>query len=206
MSIRVSIRVFFYGCLLVMSFILPQKGFCQKETGTISGQVLFTDGVPTVGAYVMLKNTGLYTISDDKGRYKLQGVPYGKYVLTASTVEGKTAEIKVNLTQRKLSKNVVLDYAVEQLEEVIVTGKTEETAIETKGFAVNAIGLRDLKMQSLQANEVLDQSAGVRIRQNGGMGSHVHYNINGLTGSSVRLFIDGVPLESFGSSFSFYFG
>lgn len=197
-----NIRVLCCGCLVVMGFILPQKGFGQKETGTISGKVLFTDGAPAVAAHVMLKKTGFYAIADDQGNFKMEGVPYGKYVLTAGTVEGKTAEVKVNLKQRKLLKNLTLHYAVEQLEEVIVTGKTEETAIETKGFAVNAIPMRDLKMQSLQANEVLDQSAGVRIRQDGGMGSHVHYNINGLTGSSVRLFIDGVPLESFGSSFS----
>ena len=74
---------------MVMGFILPQKGFGQKAKGTISGQVLFTDGVPAVAAYVMLKNTGLYAIADDKGNFKLEGVPYGKYVLTASTVEGK---------------------------------------------------------------------------------------------------------------------
>ena len=155
-----NIRVLCCGCLVVMGFILAQKGFGQKQTGTISGQVLFTDGAPAVAAYVMLKNTGLYAIADGKGQYKLEGVPYGKYVLTAGTVEGKTAEAKVNLKQRKLLKNLTLHYAVAQLEEVVVTGKTEETAIETKGFAVNAIAMRELKMQSLQANEVLDQSAG----------------------------------------------
>ncbi len=84
----------------------------------------------------------------------------------------------------------------------MVTHKTEKTQIETRGFAVNTIETRKVALQSIQTNELLDRSAGVRIRQDGGLGSNINYNINGLSGNAVRIFIDGVPSSNFGSSFS----
>ena len=34
------------------------------------------------------------------------------------------------------------------------------------------------------------------------MGSKVNYNINGLSGNSIKIFIDGVPASNYGPSFS----
>lgn len=42
----------------------------------------------------------------------------------------------------------------------------------------------------------------MRIRQNGGLGSSVDYNLNGMSGNSVRIFIDGIPISTYGSSFN----
>ncbi|MCD7930525.1 MAG: TonB-dependent receptor plug domain-containing protein [Tannerellaceae bacterium] len=64
------------------------------------------------------------------------------------------------------------------------------------------IDAKKLEFQSIQTTELLDRTAGVRIRQSGGMGSDVQYNINGLTGNSIRIFIDGIPVRNYGSSFS----
>jgi outer membrane receptor protein involved in Fe transport len=85
---------------------------------------------------------------------------------------------------------------------VRVQRNTVKREIETSGFAVNVIETAKAALQSVQTNELLDRSAGVRIRQDGGMGSHIHYNINGLSGNAVKIFIDGVPSTNFGSSFS----
>ena len=42
---------------------------------------------------------------------------------------------------------------------------------------------------------------GVKVRQNGGLGSSVNYNLNGLSGNSIKIFIDGIPISTYGSSF-----
>lgn len=49
---------------------------------------------------------------------------------------------------------------------------------------------------------MLNTTVGVKIRQNGGLGSEVQYSLNGLSGSAVRIFIDGIPISVYGSSFS----
>ena len=64
------------------------------------------------------------------------------------------------------------------------------------------VDLGKMEKQSRQATDLLDRTAGVRLGQSGGMGSDVQYNINGLTGNSVRIFIDGIPIRNYGASFS----
>ena len=88
------------------------------------------------------------------------------------------------------------------LDEVVVVGKSEKEKIETKGFAVNVIEIKKASLQSIQTNELLDRTAGVRVRQNGGLGSATNYNLNGMSGNSVRIFVDGIPISTYGASFS----
>lgn len=93
------------------------------------------------------------------------------------------------------------DSLSELLEVVVIDNKTEKEIIEQSGFAVNVIQTREAGLRNLQTNELLDRTVGVRIRQNGGLGSDVKYNINGMSGNAVRIFIDGIPISSYGSSF-----
>ncbi len=93
------------------------------------------------------------------------------------------------------------DSLSELLEVVIIDHKTDKEIIEQSGFAVNVIQTREAGLRNLQTNELLDRTVGVRIRQNGGLGSDVKYNINGMSGNAVRIFIDGIPISSYGSSF-----
>ena len=55
---------------------------------------------------------------------------------------------------------------------------------------------------NFQTNEMLDRTVGVRVRQNGGLGSSVTYNLNGMSGESVRIFIDGIPISTYGAYFN----
>ncbi|MDR1585195.1 MAG: TonB-dependent receptor [Prevotellaceae bacterium] len=100
-----------------------------------------------------------------------------------------------------LPKSVVSDNE-KTLSEVVVNGKSVKKEIETKGFAVNVIETQKVALQSVQTNELLDRTAGVRVRKSGGLGSATNYNLNGMSGNSVKIFIDGIPISTYGSSFS----
>ncbi len=90
-----------------------------------------------------------------------------------------------------------------EIEEVIfVKVKSVKSELEKQGFAMNVIETEEAALRNVQTNELLDRTVGVRIRQNGGLGSRIDYNLNGMTGNSVRVFIDGLPLSTFGSSFN----
>lgn len=96
---------------------------------------------------------------------------------------------------RKLDK-------VQHLKEVQVSTVSQKTRMETQGFAVNVIETKRAATQSVQTIELLERVAGVKVRQDGGLGSRTTYNINGLSGSAIKIFIDGVPATNYGSSFS----
>ncbi|TYA95672.1 TonB-dependent receptor, partial [Seonamhaeicola marinus] len=80
--------------------------------------------------------------------------------------------------------------------------ETEKRKTETKGFSVNLIETKEASLRNIQTNELLNTTVGVKLRQNGGLGSQVQYSLNGLSGNSVRIFIDGIPISMYGSSFN----
>ncbi|MEM7206808.1 MAG: TonB-dependent receptor plug domain-containing protein [Pseudomonadota bacterium] len=90
-----------------------------------------------------------------------------------------------------------LEYTLEVVDE-----GTSEFEIEAEGFNVDAIETYDFKIKSTTLNQLLQRSPGVNVRQQGGMGSETTYSLAGMSGDSVRFFIDGVPMEYFGESYS----
>ena len=49
---------------------------------------------------------------------------------------------------------------------------------------------------------MINQSSGVRMRESGGMGSDYSFTLNGFAGKQVKFFLDGIPMDNFGSSLS----
>ena len=102
----------------------------------------------------------------------------------------------------KLEKIKDNDSDVEALENVQVQGTSKKKKIETSGFAVAIIETKEASLRNLTTNELLDRSVGVRVRQNGGIGSNVEYNLNGMSGSTIGIFLDGIEISTYGQSFN----
>lgn len=175
----------------------------QAQTGNISGTITDNKGKAVSGATVSFQNFDKTVATDENGRYEFRNIKFGSYTLEVSSIitERRTINIKLNRADETFNITVKEKGKVE-LQEIVVVGKSEKRVIEEKGFAVNVISTERAALQSIQTNELLDRSAGVRIRQDGGLGSHIHYNINGLTGNAIKIFIDGVPISNYGSSYS----
>lgn len=90
----------------------------------------------------------------------------------------------------------------ETLENITVQGTSKKKKIETSGFAVGIIETKESSLRNLTTNELLDRSVGVRVRQNGGIGSNVEYNLNGMSGSTVGIFLNGIEVSTYGQSFN----
>lgn len=85
------------------------------------------------------------------------------------------------------------------LQEVRVFAKSNSKKIEEGAFAVNAIEITPNINRMVTLNDMVDRTAGVKVRREGGVGSDFDLTINGMSGNSIRYFIDGVPLETKGS-------
>lgn len=85
------------------------------------------------------------------------------------------------------------------LREINVFGKSNSKKLEEGAFAVNAIEITPNINRMVTLNDLVDRTAGVKVRREGGMGSDFDLTINGMSGNSIRYFIDGVPLETKGS-------
>ncbi len=189
----------FYFAVLLS--ILSAPALCQLST--ITGRVLLTDGKPLSHVTIKVVGSEVASISDSKGRYELNRVPYGKREIAVSSLEIETKIIAVAVD----AATVHLDIQVEvesgiELNEIDVTGITEKKEMETSGFAVAIVETKEASVRNLTTNELLDRTVGVRVRQNGGIGSQVEYNLNGLSGNAVGLFLDGIEISTYGSSFN----
>jgi outer membrane cobalamin receptor len=85
------------------------------------------------------------------------------------------------------------------LETVTVTGKSKTQRLREGALAVNAVDVRSLVSSISSLSGLIDRTAGVKIREEGGVGSDFDLSINGMSGNAVRYFVDGVPLDTKGS-------
>ena len=86
------------------------------------------------------------------------------------------------------------------LSEVVVRGKYVDRVNKSAYNAV-AIDTRKLRNTNLDLAHALDRVAGIKIREEGGVGSAVQLNLNGFTGQHVKVFIDGMPMDNANTSF-----
>ncbi len=105
---------------------------------------------------------------------------------------------------------IQVDYAAAQkhikdsvmLDNVTVIGKSKTQRLRESVLSVNAIDIRSVISSISSLNSIVDRTAGVKVREEGGVGSDFDLSIHGMSGNSVRYFLDGVPLDTKGSGVS----
>lgn len=188
-----------YIIFLLLSFLtLPALG----QTAALSGTLKLTDGTPVTHATVHLKNNKKNGVTGIDGTFLFSGLHPGKYEIAFLSVEITNKSFSIELTGNSEPFVFEVEGAVHKMNEVVVTGKSVKTNMQTSGFAVDVVETQKLAVQSVQTNELLDRTAGVKIRQDGGLGSRTRYSINGFSGDAVKIFINGVPAKNYGDSFS----
>lgn len=190
--------------LISIVISLCSANLCFSQTGKVSGTLTFDDGSPLAFATVYIPSVKKHALSSESGWYEIANVPYGDHQLEISSIEiPKGASYSIQVNSSSVSGTFRIKRAeASVLDEIVVEGETEKKRIETSGYAVNVIETKAAALQSVQTNDLLDRTVGVRVRRNGGMGSAVDYNLNGMSGNSVRIFIDGLPASTYGPSFS----
>ncbi|MFA4868526.1 MAG: carboxypeptidase-like regulatory domain-containing protein [Pedobacter sp.] len=188
--------------LLIFLFSVISFNVFSQSSSIISGYI--KDGNETIaGATVIVKGSQIGATSNEQGYYELVDVKPGVYTLTVSYLgylkESKTITLNIN---QNLSLSFSLKKDQQQLQNVSIQGKTKTQEVKESGFAVNAIDTKKFANSTADLNQILNRSTGVRIREQGGLGSDFKFSINGLSGKQVKFFIDGIPMEVMGSAMS----
>ena len=87
-----------------------------------------------------------------------------------------------------------------QLQTVEVVGNSLRR-VNNSALNAIAVDVNKLKNTTLDIAGILNKVSGVKIRQDGGVGSATSINLNGFTGKHVKVFLDGVPMDGSASSF-----
>ncbi len=187
------------GRLFTLIFLCA--GSFSLTAGSIAGKVSDGHAVAIPGATVQLQGTTIGAVTDADGKYRIDNVPAGKYVVEVSSIGYIKTSSEVTVPEAgSATLNFSLAEAVAELGEVVVIGKSEATEMREIPFAVGVVDVGPLKVQNLDINQVLNATTGIRIREDGGLGSNFNFSLNGFTGNQVKFFIDGIPMDYFGSS------
>ena len=71
-----------------------------------------------------------------------------------------------------------------------------------QAYAISVLDLKNQYQTAAPLSKLLGTVSSVRIREDGGLGSNYSFSMNGFSGNQVKFFIDGIPMDNFGSSFS----
>lgn len=185
---------------LSLAGLSPFGAVAQDQAVALSGTVTNTEGEALSGATIYVPGTVFSTTADEEGRFNLP-VPAGTHRMVCSMVGYSQREYRLTLRSNR-QLDVVLErdgsYA---LGEVEVTGKSAIAEVRETPFNVVALDAKSLYNSTLDLGKMLDRASGVKIRETGGVGSGMSISLNGFTGRHVKLFMDGVPMEGFGSAF-----
>jgi len=98
--------------------------------------------------------------------------------------------------------NVLNDSIELSLKEVVFVTNTDNKDKVDKGILWNTIDTKRFYSASADLAQTLKSTTGLKIREEGGMGSDYKLSLNGFTGKQVKIFMDGLPLDNAGSSVS----
>ncbi|MCG8310753.1 MAG: TonB-dependent receptor [Cytophagales bacterium] len=175
----------------------------QENKATLRGRLTEADGEPAIGITIVLQGTNLGTVTDIKGDFEINNILPGNYTISVSGVGYKRISERISLKNGdNITFNRIIEIQTQELEELVVYGKSRATEMREQAYAIEVVEAQGFKNLSINANDILNKISGVNIRQSGGLGSDFSLSLNGLSGNQVRIFLDGVPMDYFGTSLS----
>lgn len=189
--------------LLVCAFLLSVLSYSQTSELLIKGVVKDESGAPIIGATVIIDHLNKGVSTDQNGNFKLAVAPFENDQLMKVFSLGYEEQMISLASNGPLEEfyTIVLAESSIDLNEVVVSGKSSVQLVKEKAFNVNVIDAKKLHHTTLDLGHALDRTSGIRVRQSGGVGSNMKISLNGFSGRQVRFFIDGIPMDNFGSSF-----
>lgn len=173
----------------------------NEKLAFISGKITTTEKEMMDFATILIKETSTGTRPDANGNYQLR-INAGSYTLVFRAIGYKTTERKINIKPgEQLKLDVKMTPLNVQLEEVKVVAD-QISRIKRSAFNTVAIDTKGLQNTTKNLSEALSKVPGLKIRESGGVGSDMQMMLDGFSGKHIKVFIDGVPQEGVGSSFS----
>jgi outer membrane receptor protein involved in Fe transport len=172
----------------------------QAQT-PLKGRITDENGESIIGATVILKEKNEGKVTDDLGRFEFSDLQQTSYQLMVSSVGFLKKTIQVEYPETEYIQ-ITLQEDVFQLSNIEIVGEENADKIRKSGYNVEAIDVQPYQDLNIDVNQILQLASGVNLRQSGGLGSNFELSLNGLSGNQVRYFIDGMPMEYFGSALS----
>ncbi|MDE6150879.1 MAG: carboxypeptidase-like regulatory domain-containing protein, partial [Prevotella sp.] len=183
-----------------LSCLLAMPGLAQGKFLSLSGKIISNDEKAITYATIQLKGTDYGCTTNEQGMYFLYAPP-GKYTVVVSAIGYDTVERPVTLTHERQKMHITLRDSQISLDEVVVVG-SGISRVNRSAFNAVAVDARAMQNSTKNLSDALAKTPGLKLRESGGVGSDMSMMLDGFSGKHIKVFIDGVPQEGVGESFS----
>ncbi|WP_170852541.1 TonB-dependent receptor plug domain-containing protein [Sphingobacterium wenxiniae] len=183
-------------------FLVFNIVFAQAQSvGGIHGSIYTEKGQPLADATVRIGSQSTSSLSN--GAFSINNIPAGKHAIQVSAIGYQTFQDSILKTaQDDLKLEIRLLANGQRIQEVSVTGKSETQQVREQTIRAVVVDTRAVSTQATTLTDLMNRSTGVRIRQNGGLGSRPEISINGFQGKAIKYFKDGIPIDYMGDGYN----
>jgi len=160
---------------------------------------------PIVGAFVVVKNTSLGTITGLDGSYELKNIPVGTHTIMVSQLGYLVMEQQVNVVNEKdvITTNFKIEENAKQLEEIVIAVEGDKESEQSTRRAeqkadnvVNIVGAKTIQLlPDITVGNILQRVSGVSIVRNSS-GDGQYAIIRGMDKRYNHVLVNGVKIPS----------
>lgn len=189
--------------LLILLFLIGSWAKAQDKV-TLSGTIVNSQNNETlIGVSIYIPELQSGTTTNEYGFFSLS-VPKGDYTLQVSYMGFQTAEEKISL-QQNLRKNVSLESAAQNLEEIVITERKNIANIKKPEMSVNKLTIQEIKKMPAVMGETdilksILQLPGVTNAGEGASG----FNVRGGAADQNLILLDEALLYNSSHLFGFF--
>lgn len=185
-----AVRCSFLICLFTWQNVYAQKNIFGRITDAQTHK-------PLNGATVMLDNSETGTITDHAGTFRMTVPSRHCKRIKVQYVGYKSCSIAFGqkvCADDSICCDVELQPLDNLLSDVVVLGKSKAQMHREVPSAVTIIDGKSLKYKTATLNEILDNAAGIKVAQQGGLGNASRIIIQGMDGKRIGIFVNGMPM------------
>lgn len=184
---------------LVSILFLLTLQMVYGQSGTIHGTVKVDESLQEFVTIYIPGHPKLGAITNIKGHFHIDNVPYGTYEIIASYVGYKkeTKQVVINNNQPKVEISYSLNESLNALDEVVITGTKTFKRQTNSPVIVNVINSKALDdIQACNLSEGLKFQPGLRVETDCQTCNYTQLRMNGLQGGYSQILINGRPIFS----------
>jgi iron complex outermembrane recepter protein len=198
---------------IILIFLIKTSVPAQVSRGTITGKITDAQRQPLSNANILLIETGLTTVSDERGNFQLR-VSAGSHTVQVSSLGYRSQTRSLTVKPKGTTALVISLVADEdQLEEVVISGQKVQTASATRTRtqiqdipqAISIAGQRIIKQQAAFDMTTLTRNmTGINFTGNySGGGSSQFFNARGFDLNETQNYRwNGVMISNWGNQYA----
>ncbi len=191
---------FLTTCFLLIIYT-PFSLIAQHTGGTVRGKVVLADEKPAASVTVKVKGTGIAASTNEMGEFLLRDLSPGTHQLESSMIGYEAGTQIVNVENDKVTPVTIrLKEAINQLNEVVVTGQYEPQSLRKSVYQIRTISSERIQQRgATNVLGVLNNELGFRFSNDMTLGT-TDVQLMGMTGRNVKILLDGVPMADRGDT------